>query len=96
MTKAELVSQISRTTGVDKHVVLQIVEAMMFSVKEAVSHQESVYLRGFGSFSAKYRAPKTARNITRNTTMKIDEHYVPVFKPSKVFVGKVKSNVKPS
>ena len=55
---------------------------------------QSVYLRGFGSFIVKKRAEKKARNISKNTTIVIPEHYIPSFRPSKKFVNKVKENVK--
>jgi len=55
---------------------------------------ENVYVRGFGSFVVKKRAQKTARNISKNTAIIIPEHFVPSFKPAKVFVDKVKSNSK--
>ena len=53
-----------------------------------------LYLRGFGSFIVKKRAKKTARNISKNTTIIIPEHFIPSFKPAKSFVNKVKNNVK--
>ena len=51
-------------------------------------------MRGFGSFINKKRAKKVARNISKNTAMVIDEHFIPSFKPAKVFVEQVKSSVK--
>jgi DNA-binding protein HU-beta len=53
---------------------------------------ESIYVRGFGSFVNKKRAQKVARNISKNTAIIIDEHFVPSFKPSKQFVQKIKSS----
>ena len=52
------------------------------------------YLRGFGTFYSKKRSEKTGRNIKKNTTIIIPEHYVPAFKPSKKFITKVKQNIK--
>ena len=52
--------------------------------------EENVYLRGFGSFIVKKRAQKTARNISKNTTMIIPAHNIPVFKPSEEFLTMVK------
>ena len=52
------------------------------------------YVRGFGSFINKKRAKKIARNISKNTAIVIDEHYIPAFKPSKVFVEKIKNSKK--
>lgn len=91
MTKADIVNEISKKTGIDKATVLITVEAFMESVKSSLTTQEeNVYLRGFGSFILKKRAKKTARNISKNTTIIIDEHNIPAFKPAKVFVDAVK------
>jgi DNA-binding protein HU-beta len=93
MTKAEIVNKIADKTGVEKLVVQTIVEALMTNVKNSVSEGKSVYLRGFGSFIPKKRAEKTGRNISKNTAIIIPAHYIPAFKPAKVFVEKVKKNV---
>ncbi len=90
MTKADIVNEISKKTGVDKATVLTTVEAFMESVKEALSNDENVYLRGFGSFILKRRAEKTARNISKNTTIIIPAHNIPAFKPAKTFNLSVK------
>ena len=90
MTKADIVSQIAKETGIDKTTTLTVVEAFMEQVKDALGNEENVYLRGFGSFILKKRAQKTARNITQNTTLIIPEHNIPAFKPAKVFFDAVK------
>ena len=90
MTKADIVNSISQKTGIDKPTVLNIVEAFMTSVKESLANEENVYLRGFGSFILKKRAQKTARNISKNTTIIIPEHNIPAFKPAKTFMHDVK------
>lgn len=90
MTKADIVSEISKKTGIEKTVVLQTVEAFMDEVKSSLSSGDNVYLRGFGSFIVKKRAQKTARNISKNTTIIIPEHNIPAFKPAKTFVSEVK------
>ena len=94
MTKADLVNEISKKTGIEKISVQKTIEAFMESVKESLADNENVYLRGFGSFITKKRAEKTARNISKNTTIIIPEHYIPAFKPSKGFVSNVKESVK--
>ena len=85
MTKAEIVAQIAKETGLDRTNVLVVVESLMKNVKESRENDENVYLRGFGSFVVKRRAQKTARNISKNTTLIIPEHKIPSFKPSKAF-----------
>ncbi len=49
MTKADIVNEIAKNTGVDKVTVLTTVEAFMDAVKDSLSKDENVYLRGFGS-----------------------------------------------
>ena len=90
MTKADIVSEISKATGIDKASVLLTVEKFMETVKDSLSNGENVYLRGFGSFIVKTRSENTARNISKNTTMIIPEHNIPAFKPAKVFMEQVK------
>jgi DNA-binding protein HU-beta len=89
MTKADIVNQIAKSTGVEKIQVQAIVEAFMDSVKAAMVNGENVYLRGFGSFIIKKRAMKVARNISKNTTITIPEHNIPAFKPSKSFSSEI-------
>ena len=89
MTKAEIVSQITEKTGIEKVAVTAIVEEIMESIKSNMAKGENVYLRGFGSFTVKTRAKKTARNISKNTTIVIPAHNVPAFKPAKTFIAKV-------
>lgn len=90
MTKADIVNEISRSTGIDKTDVLKTVESFMEHVKSALVKGEPVYLRGFGSFIIKKRAEKTARNISEKKTIIIPAHNIPAFKPAKTFVLKVK------
>lgn len=91
MTKAELVSNIAKRTGVERNVVLATVEAFMDEVKKGLEQGESIHLRGFGSFVVKRRAQKTGRILSRNTTIIIPAHDVPAFKPADAFVDKVKN-----
>ena len=92
MTKADVISQISDKTGIDKADVTATVEAFFNVVKNSMADGENIYVRGFGSFINKKRAKKIARNISKNTAIVIDEHYVPSFKPTKVFVEKIKKS----
>ena len=90
MTKADIVNEIALKTGIDKSTVLDTVEAFMETVKGSLAKNENVYLRGFGSFIVKHRAEKTARNISKNTTIIIPAHNIPAFKPAKTFMGQIR------
>jgi len=91
MTKADIVSKIAKSTGVERGLVLQVVESFMESIKGSLTKKENVYLRGFGSFIIKKRAQKVARNISKNVTITIPAHNIPAFKPAKTFAAGVKS-----
>ena len=93
MRKADLVAIISEQTGVPKVDVLVTLEMFFKEVKSSLSTGENVYVRGFGSFVIKKRAKKIGRHIKKNEAIEIPEHYIPSFKPAKVFVEQVKQNV---
>jgi DNA-binding protein HU-beta len=94
MTKADIVNEISEKTGIEKIVVQTTVEAFMKSIRTSMTDGKNVYLRGFGTFVVKKRAEKIGRNISKNTTVVIPAHFIPAFKPAKVFSDRVKRNVK--
>ena len=91
MTKQDLVNEVSKSTGVEKITVEKTIEALMETVRVSMAKNQNIYLRGFGTFLVKKRAKKTARNISKNTTVIIPEHFVPSFKPAKEFMDKIKS-----
>jgi len=93
MRKAELVTAISEKTGVPKVDVLVTLESFFTEVKETLADGENVYIRGFGSFIVKKRAEKIGRHIKKNKAIVIPEHYIPAFKPAKIFMDSVKDQV---
>ena len=94
MTKADIVSQISEQTGIEKGDIQVTVEAFMRVVRNNLENGNNVYLRGFGSFVVKTRAAKTGRNILAKKSIQIPAHNIPSFKPSRDFLDNVKANVK--
>lgn len=94
MTKADVINEIADKTGIDKADVQTTVEAFFSVVKNSMAGGDNIYVRGFGSFINKKRAKKIARNISKNTAIVIDEHFIPSFKPSKVFIEKIKTSKK--
>ncbi|MEO0008650.1 MAG: hypothetical protein RJA20_2846 [Bacteroidota bacterium] len=93
MRKADLVNAISEKTGIAKVDVLVTLEELFKEIKTTMTGGENVYIRGFGSFVIKRRARKVGRNIKKGKSIEIPEHFIPSFKPAKVFVEQVKSNV---
>ena len=90
MTKIELVREIASKTGLNTKDVLVIIESLMDTIKTSMAEGEEVFLRGFGSFIIKHRANKTARNISKNTTVIVPAHDIPAFRPAKEFLEQVK------
>lgn len=93
MRKADLVSSIADKTGVPKVDVLVSLETFFTEVKDSLTKGENVYVRGFGSFVIKKRAKKIGRHIKKNVAIEIPEHFIPAFKPAKIFVEQVKLKV---
>jgi DNA-binding protein HU-beta len=94
MIKSEVISEIARKTGIGRSDVQLTVEVLLKTIKNAMAAREKVHFRGFDSFVKKKRARKIARNISQNTALIIEEHYVPSFNPSKEFIDKIKASVK--
>ena len=93
MTTADIISEIAVQTGLQKKDISVTIESFMEIIKGSLlDNKENVYLRGFGSFIIKHRAEKTARNITKNTTITIAAHDLPCFKPAKSFVEQMRGN----
>jgi len=90
MTKADIITKISRKNLIEEPIVSQIIESFMVTVKDSLANNENVYLREFGSFVVKHRAPKHARNISQKVNIILPARNIPVFKPSEKFTEKIK------
>ncbi|MBU3713563.1 MAG: integration host factor subunit beta [Ferruginibacter sp.] len=92
MRKADLITKISDKTGIPKVDVLVALETMFREIKQSLASGENLYIRGFGSFIIKKRAAKIGRNIKKNVSVSIPEHFIPAFKPAKEFIQEIKSS----
>jgi DNA-binding protein HU-beta len=90
MTKAETLSKVSKRTGIEKVLVQKSVEGFLDVVRDSLTAGEPIFVRGFGSFILKKRAKKIARNIRKNTSLVVPEHYIVSLKPVKSFADDVK------
>jgi len=91
MTKAEVITEVSRKTGIEKEEIKKTMEGFLSVIQDAVIQNQRVHFSGFGSFFRKKRAKKIGRNISANTAIVVNEHHIPSFKPSKFFLARVKS-----
>ncbi len=84
MNKSELIERI-----VDRHEQLSVrdvelaVKTMLEHMTQMLSSGDRIEIRGFGSFSVSYRAPRTGRNPKTGETVELHGKYVPHFKPGK-------------
>ena len=93
MNRMELVEKLMTKvkTPITKADAERIVAGFMDEVKNAVAAGESVQLVGFGTFEARERAARNARNPKTGEAIKIAAKKVPAFKPGKAFKDAVNS-----
>ena len=89
MTKADIVRDISESTGMTKTDVALIVNGVLDSIRDALIEGERIEIRGFGVFKVVRRAPRTARNPRTNEAVRIGERMAPVFVPSRILRAQV-------
>jgi integration host factor subunit beta len=84
MTKSELIEKL---TNNNQHIAARDVELsikeMLEQMAQTLQKGERIEIRGFGSFSLHFRAPRVGRNPKTGETVKLDGKYVPHFKPGK-------------
>lgn len=90
MRKVDLVNQVSEKTGISHIDTSVTLEQTLSTIQETLAAGESIFIRGFGTFSPKKRAAKLGRNIKRGVPVQIPEHHIPHFKPAKEFKHKLK------
>ena len=84
MTKSELIEALA-----EKYPNLPIkdvelgVKSIIDNMAETLSTGERIEIRGFGSFSLHYRAPRVGRNPKTGESVNLEAKYVPHFKPGK-------------
>jgi DNA-binding protein HU-beta len=80
MQKIEVINKVAKKTNVEKDVVRKIFDASLEVISGALEEKRAITLRGFGRFFPQKRAEKKARDISREKTIVVPEHYRPVFK----------------
>ncbi|MFE8073184.1 integration host factor subunit beta [Marinobacteraceae bacterium S3BR75-40.1] len=95
MTKSELVEIIaSKQTQLSVKDVELAVKTIIEHMSESLSSGNRIEIRGFGSFSLHYRAPRTGRNPKTGEAVQLPAKYVPHFKPGKDLREQVNASLK--
>jgi nucleoid DNA-binding protein len=89
MTKADLVEQISESTGLTKKDTADTVDEFLAAIKKALVSGNHIEIRGFGTFKVKERKARTARNPRTGDPVPLPSRRVPVFKVSKELKGRI-------
>jgi nucleoid DNA-binding protein len=79
MTRADIANKIANATGLSKVETETVVEGFILCVIDALKEQESIEIRGFGTFKVIARNPKTGAKV------ELGRRFVPMFKVSKEF-----------
>lgn len=84
MTKSELIEKIAISQDqLPPRDVEQAVRMILERMANALVSKKRIEIRGFGSFSLHYRAPRTGRNPKTGGSVTLSGKYVPHFKPGK-------------
>ena len=84
MTKSELIERIvSRQPQLSAKDVELAVKTLLDRMSQTLSSGDRIEIRGFGSFSLHYRAPRVGRNPKTGETVELQGKFVPHFKPGK-------------
>ena len=93
VNKKNLIDRISRNQDQLPHRDIELaVKTIINCMTQALSSGKRIELRGFGSFSLRYRKPRIGRNPKSGMTVNINERYVPHFKPGKNLKNKVNTS----
>ena len=85
MNKSELVEAVARSTGESKRAVQDVIDATVQTIQKQVKKGEKVTMPGFGTFTRRSRAARTARNPRTGEQIKVRASKVPAFKPGAGF-----------
>jgi len=90
MNKKEMINRIAMDTGLPKRAVGDVTDSFTQAVKDTLTDtEEEVTIAGFGTFTAKFRAPRKGRNPQTGEAIDIPAKYRPAFKPAKAFIDQM-------
>ena len=93
MTKSELIERISvHQPHLSPRDVEFAVKTMIEHMSQTLAHGNRIEIRGFGSFSLHYRAPRIGRNPRTGESVGLTGKFVPHFKPGKELRDRVNTN----
>ena len=96
MTKSELIERVAeRRPELDSAEVESAIKAVLNEMAAALARGERIEIRGFGSFSLQYRAPRTGRNPKTGEAVSLGAKYRPRFRAGKELRERVNAGARP-
>ena len=90
ITKSDIVDAVYKSTDIEKQVISQVVDSFLINLREFMEEGSTVELRGLGTFEARLRKGRSAaRNPRTGEKLKVEPHYVAVFRAGKVLKDKL-------
>jgi integration host factor subunit beta len=84
MTKSELIERIAeRQDQLSPKDIELAIKLILEYMSQSLASGSRIEVRGFGSFSIHYRAPRIGRNPKTGESVELEGKYVPHFKPGK-------------
>lgn len=93
MTRAQIAAKISEATGISKKEAEIVIEGFISIVIDCLCKNDSIEIRGFGTFKNVIREPMKARNPKTGETIQLQKRYIPKFKVSKEFKKSVQDSL---
>ena len=94
MTKSELIEKLGdKLSHLSARDVEQSIKEILELMAQSLSKGDRIEIRGFGSFSLHYRAPRVGRNPKTGESVELSGKYVPHFKPGKELRERVNLSV---
>jgi integration host factor subunit beta len=94
MTKSELIERLAaKQSQLSAKDVELVVKSLLEHMAQALAKGERIEIRGFGSFSLHFRAPRTGRNPKTGDSVTLPGKYVPHFKPGKELRDRVNESI---
>ncbi len=81
MNKQELIQAAADSTDLSRAQVAEALDAVLGTITDALKEGDKVTLTGFGSFEARERAARTARNPQTGEPVEVPAGRTPAFKP---------------
>ncbi|AEF03229.1 integration host factor subunit beta [Alteromonas sp. KS69] len=94
MTKSELIERLADQARQIPAKDLELaIKELLEQMAQTLQKGDRIEIRGFGSFSLHYRAPRVGRNPKTGETVELDGKYVPHFKPGKELRERVDASI---